>query len=436
MHINAVLVGVISAFGIIGATTIIEFLFRILKWLVSLKKPEAGFKFSIGIDAGLMLQLGTSLYFAQSRLTEKLKCPCAEERIKNPKISGKLLVIFSSAACIALILLSEIGIIFSSQPTTKYVTMKDRRYEIFSVGKGAPAALRDIETNRIGQLEIGVSNFTERFSTRYKCTAFLNPFRLTPEFFVGIQSASREQETELLITSVTFKDVKNSDKSDIDGDTNRRRVVNQLVMYLGTPGANRPSIGLFTTRLLDTLDSPQKEIFTDFQEADAHVIENAIFQGLGLECITSTNNYRDQTKEIEFSCDTKKVIEKIGLNHSTALKAFERAIREAALKVFRVTEFTEEFEAVLDEKDQLVPGKEVDGIVTRITEVETSELKFHLLCIVAVAGLLRILSGTVIDFRKTAEDFLLMTCGHEVGSVGPGNWDGIQLCPLCKDEFY
>ena len=422
MITNDALIGIITALAIIGSIHILESIVWVIAYFIQAYSRKASTRVIIGAEAGFNLQFGTSIWFAWKALTRKTRRGYNPSEQVPGQFSGMAFISFVSALCFSLVILLEVGVIYMSKPVTTYRYLSDGGLKVLAVGSNERL---DIELNGVYHIEIGFSSFNDSVSARHFSSAYVNQLGGDMELSEQIENAMQQRQTNISIWTQCTIDGVNPDGSNIEKKNTLRKQANRLTFFFFD--TNKLPIQLTTERTSDTLASLQTHIFTDFEEAEAEVMEAELFKGLGFECETLWTRVESPMKTKLFDCEARKGVEALKEKGTSAHELMDNARTEMARRIFRVTDRTVLWRSELVDGVS-TPGKEFDEVTAAITGLDPSTTSFILLCIAAALGIVRLVTGTFFDHRAIAETFLFKAAANRRGLASPGNWDGWDKC--------
>ena len=431
---NDALIGVITALAIIGSIHILESIVWVVAYFIQAYSSQASTRVAIGAEAGFNLQLGTSIWFAWHVLTRKVKRGYKPSERVPSQLSGIAFISFVSALCFSLVILLEVGVIYMSKPVTTYRYLSEGGLKVLTVGSNERL---DIELNGAAHIEVGYSSFSDSVSARHISSAYVNIDSVARHEFPQIEDAMQQRQTNISIWTQCTVDGRNADGTTIEKKNNLRKKANSISFFFFEK--EKRVFALNAERTTATLESSQTHIFTDFEEADADVMEAELFRGLGFECITIGTSFQDATKTKQFNCKAQMGVEVYEPKGTAVIFLLDSVRAEMARRIFRVADYTVQWRSDFINGFS-IPVEEFDSIIAADTGVDPLTTSFTVLCIAAALGVMRLVTGVFIDHRGVAETFLFRAAANGKGWASPGNWDGRDECKWkvynCNDANY
>ena len=396
---DGVLLGIITALAIIGSIHVIETLFRLLTRIIGSGKNAS--RLSVGVEAGLNFQLGTSVWLSWLALTRNARSQYVHGDEKKRHFSGIVAVTLTSGVLLTTVLLLEVAVVYMSQPVTVYSTLDKGAIKTFIVQAGGDVTTADF--NSQGILEIGQSAFSESSSVRHVSTAFINFVDVRYDLVQALANISTEEGRTISAWTEYIVDGRNIDGSAVDENTGHRKSANLFTLFV----IGR-AFRLFTVsveRAVETLNTSQTYVFTDFGEDEAAVMEKEFFTSLGFGCIPVNKKIQNATRATEYFCRlTKNLMAENEL--AGVSSAIDQARGNIARRIFKVADYSVEWKSVTTKEVLSTPGEQIRGIIAIETGVNSSSSGFILLCVAAAFGVVRLFCGGFVDYRGIAESNL------------------------------
>lgn len=425
MITNGLVLGALATFALIGSISVLELLVWLCYRLLAIKKPIAASRLAIGAEAGFNFQLATSVWFSWFRITRSARRDYLPGTKPNGHFGSLIAMTLVSASCIVLVLLLEVAVIEAGQPTVQHDYLSSSDLKTFAVG---PEESRGNFSIRDDTLMINQSKFSGTVSIRYVSTARVQLFSLSPQLaakFEGATALPAKRNLRVPIWACWTIDGKNEDGTDFDRVSGHRKTANIFAIHIGQ--YDDLLLSIYAERSIETLNRPRMSLFTDFSELQSKIFEQETFKALGLKCKKKNMKLRvnGSYRATKYMC---KLTKRLGIPGRRGL-ATKNAIDEARLKIakriFTVRQYSHEWLSHIDENEgRVTRAEDAEGIVRMEVGVSPSSVKFILLCVAAAVGVARIVSGTLVDYRQLAEDFLLRASPSGGCLDGPGNWNG------------
>lgn len=416
MITNSVFVGIIGAFAIIGASSFLELLLLLLIHIIGRWCKKTAFRVDLGAESGFELQSATSIYCAWLKITK-----CARERYEmgsahEKQWPGIAIISFVSVLSIGVLILIEVAVVYVSQSTTTYKKIEEGGLKMITVGVGGRLSEENVHNDYV---EINRTEFLSHGSSSYIVQAQMVYFSSTNVFFKNLAKASAHMDKNITIWTEYMTDGRNKDEPTISAGRNNRNTSNYFAIYSDRHPNQRIMFRL--RRELQTFTTSRTEVFTDFGEAEARLMQRLIFISLFMSC-TMLNQVVQEAQLNMYTCQMHKHFK---TSHEVAWATFP-GIQKLNKLLFQISDFTVEWEVSRDNVQE--KGALLRGVFGTVTGVDTSQTKYKLVFAAALVGLLRILISAIFDYRRLAETVMFKASFNGNGWAGPGNWDGKDDC--------
>ena len=416
MITDGVLLGIITALAITGSIHVIETLFRLLTRIIGSGKNAS--RLSVGVEAGLNFQLGTSVWLSWLALTRNARSQYVHGDKKKRHFSGIVAVTLISGVLLTTVLLLEVAVVYMSQPVTVYSTLGKGAIKTFIVQAGGDVTTADFNEERI--LEMSESGFSETKNVRHVSTAYVHPVDLAYNVAQELETVSSEEGQTISAWTEYVVDGKNEDGTIAEENAKYRKKSNQFSLHVIRRDNRLLTVMPF--RAIETLNTSITLMFTDFGEDEASVMETELFSSLGLGCAEVGRDMEKGLRITEYSCKLEK---NLTAEDFSAVRACDQARQNMARRIFKVGDYSVEREMQIRD-GQAIPGEQIQGIFAIEKGVNSSGSGFTLLCVVAALGVVRLFCGIFVDFRGIAENNLFISACTEHSLAGPGNQDSIE----------
>lgn len=410
---NNVFISILGTAAVVGSTFILEGLFWFLKHLFASTRPRDAFRISMGADTGFGFQLGTSMWVSWLRRTKEGRRRRSSSNKETNQISGVLIITIISVICITSLLALEIGVIYMTQSITIMKTVDDSELQIFTVGGSRDLQFDDWNGD---QLEISHHEFSESNTTRYVARAGILVNVVPGKAVELIQKASESENISIWFSSFQHADEKSERTLPSPNRIDRSNIANILSVSVSEAENREFSVFLSITlrRTLDSLESAETTIFTDFGEAEGNLIRSTVFHHLGFNCtfvnvISLPGMYGIGRDDI---CTLRKRFGVVDSAKTEIEKALKNATKELVPKLFKVSDYTEERE-VEQREGKFRATEKYNGTVSIVRGMKTGSTSFSALSIAACLGITKIFTACFIDYGELSRKYLLRELSME-----------------------
>lgn len=422
MITNGLVLGALATFALLGSISVLELVVWLCYRLLAIRKPMLASRLAIGADAGFNFQLATSVWFSWFRITRSARHNYLPGTKPNGHYGSLIAMTLVSASFVVLVLLLEVAIIEAGQPTVRRDFLSSSKLNTFAVGGSEES--RGNFSIRDDALMINQSEFSGTVSIRYVSTARIQMVSLSPQLATKFEKTTKRNYPVSIWACWTI-DGKNEDGTDFDRVSGHRKTANLFTVHIGQYDTEFFSV--YAERSIETLNRPRMSLFTDFSEIQSKVFQQEMFKALGLKCKKKNMKLRanGSYRAIEYDCKLTKRLGIPGRGGLATKNAIDKARLKIAKRIFTVRQYSQEWLSHFDENEgRATRGEDAEGLIGMEVGVRPSGVKFILLCVAAALGVARIVSGTLVDYRRISEDFLLRASPSGGCLDGPGNWDG------------